>query len=265
MLEDLAKMSPQADWSHLPNEHRPRCEQCGLTLVSRGKQSRWLQRCGGHRIEIERTDGTCPQGGQGIFPLEKEWERDGSDLTPHAQEGLVRLAPWVPGEQAAKLLQALLGVQVSKASARRVTLQAASAVVQDWETEANHLKHDLPEASPGAEKHVMSADGALVPLVGGGWAEVKTLVIGTVKTNKAGEPQMQDLSDWSRLTDGPGFEKATLGETPRRGLENAHAGAAGMDGAEWLQGVIEYHRADAVRLLDCPHAAEYGSARGEAV
>jgi hypothetical protein len=38
-----------------------------------------------------------------------------------------------------------------------------------------------------------------------------------------------------------------------------------MDGADWLQGVIDYHRADAVRLLDFPHAAEYVSAIGEAV
>jgi len=38
-----------------------------------------------------------------------------------------------------------------------------------------------------------------------------------------------------------------------------------MDGAGWLQGVIDYHRADAVRILDFPHAAEYVSAVGEAV
>jgi hypothetical protein len=37
------------------------------------------------------------------------------------------------------------------------------------------------------------------------------------------------------------------------------------DGADWLQGVIDYHRADAVRILDFPHAAEYVSAIGEAV
>ncbi|MEO7021263.1 MAG: hypothetical protein ABI234_13990 [Ktedonobacteraceae bacterium] len=34
-----------------------------------------------------------------------------------------------------------------------------------------------------------------------------------VKTGKAGEPQMQDLSSCSRLTDVIGFEKATLLET----------------------------------------------------
>jgi hypothetical protein len=68
MLEDLAKRSPQADWSQLPKEQRPTCEQCGTALVSRGKQSRWLQSSGGQHIEIERGYGTCPPCGQGIVP-----------------------------------------------------------------------------------------------------------------------------------------------------------------------------------------------------
>ncbi|MEO9029836.1 MAG: hypothetical protein ABI413_13585 [Ktedonobacteraceae bacterium] len=194
--------------------------------------------------------------GRGFFPLDKELELDGSDLTPHAQEGLVRLATWVTCGQATKLLQALLGVKVSKASTRRLTLQAGEAILHKQETEAERLTQNLPEAARGAGKQVMSADGAMVPLVGGVWAEVKTLVLGAVKTDKAGEPQMQDLSSCSRLTDVPGFEKATLLETHRRGLEQAHQVAAVMDGAQWLQGVIDYHRADAVRILDFPHAAE---------
>lgn len=68
MLEDLSKMSSQADWSQLPNEQRPQCEQCGTLLVSRGKQTRRLQTSGGQQIELERSYATCPQCGQGIFP-----------------------------------------------------------------------------------------------------------------------------------------------------------------------------------------------------
>jgi len=68
MLEDLVKMSPQADWSQGPEESRPICEQCGKPLQSRGKRSRWLQTSGGQAVEIERSDGTCPECGQGLFP-----------------------------------------------------------------------------------------------------------------------------------------------------------------------------------------------------
>ena len=41
--------------------------------------------------------------------------------------------------------------------------------------------------------------------------------------------------------------------------------AAVTDGAEWLQGFIDYQRADAVRMLDFAHAAEYVSAIAQAV
>jgi YgiT-type zinc finger domain-containing protein len=68
MLEELVKMSEQADWSQSPSESRPSCEQCGTPLESRGKRSRWLQTSGGQQVEIERSYGTCPQCGQGLFP-----------------------------------------------------------------------------------------------------------------------------------------------------------------------------------------------------
>jgi RNase P subunit RPR2 len=68
MLEDLARMSAQADWSQTPKAQRPKCEHCGTLLVSRGKQKRQLQTSGGQHVQLERSYGTCPQCGQGIFP-----------------------------------------------------------------------------------------------------------------------------------------------------------------------------------------------------
>lgn len=187
------------------------------------------------------------------------------DLTPGAQEGLVRLATWVPFEPACQLLQALTGVQVSKASARRFTLQAGKVVCQEWEEQANRLQKELTDPPAGGNQHVFSADGAMVPLVGGVWGEVKTLAIGISESTEAEEAHVQDLSYCSRLADVPGFEKATLVEMHRRGVEKAVAVAAVMDGADWLQGFIDYHREDAERILDFAHAAEYVSAIGEAV
>jgi hypothetical protein len=116
--------------------------------------------------------------GRGFFPLDEELDLTGSELTPQAQEGLVRLASWMPFGEAARLLEELVGVQVSKASARRLTLQAGEAGLQEWEDQTAALQRELPPASAGAIQQVMSADGAMVPLVGGEWAEVKTLVVG---------------------------------------------------------------------------------------
>jgi hypothetical protein len=170
----------------------------------------------------------------------------------------------MPFARARELLEELVGVQVSKATARRATLGAGAAALAVLEEEAKRLKQELPEVPKGAEKQVMSADGAMVLLVGGEWAEVKTLVIGEVTCNKRGEICTQHLSSFSRLSAVESFEEAALVETHRRGVEKATAVCAVQDGAEWLPGFVDYHRADAVRILDFAHAAEHISDLGNA-
>jgi hypothetical protein len=134
-----------------------------------------------------------------------------------------------------------------------------------WDAEVERLQQDAQEAPVGAEKQVLSADGAMVHLVGGEWVEVKTLAIGEVTRNWRGEVCTQHLSYCSRLAAASSFEEATLLHTHRRGLSRASEVCAVQDGAEWLQGLVDYHRADAVRILDFAHAAEYLNDIGQAV
>lgn len=105
----------------------------------------------------------------------------------------------------------------------------------------------------------MSADGAMVPLTGGEWAEVRTLALGEVPEGSADAEQVHvgHLSSFSRLTDATHFTDLADVEMRRRGLVQATEVCAVMDGADWLQSFVEIHRADAVRLLDFPHAAEH--------
>src|SRR5215472_872159 len=125
--------------------------------------------------------------GWAFFPPDEELGLLSGGLTPRGEETLVRLATWMPFEPAQELLQELTGMQVSKATARRATLSAGTAALAVGEAEVERLKRELPEAPVGADKQVMSADGAFVPLVGGQWAEVKTLVLGEVTRTKRGE------------------------------------------------------------------------------
>ena len=171
-------------------------------------------------------------------------------MTPRGEEVLARLATWMPFESARELLEEVMGVQVSKATARRATLHTGEAVLPECEAEVEQLKQEIPQAPAGAEKLAMSGDGAFVHLVGGEWAEVKTLSIGEVTRNRRGDVCTQQLSYCSRLCDAASFAEAALVETHRRGLEQATAVCAVQDGAEWLQGLVDYHRADAVRMLD---------------
>ncbi|MGB8346551.1 MAG: ISKra4 family transposase [Ktedonobacteraceae bacterium] len=207
----------------------------------------------------------APPVGWAFFPLDEELGLSSAGLTPRGEEILVRLSAWMPYEPARELLEEILGVRVSKASAWRVTLATGEAALAVDEAEVERLQQESPQAPVGADKQAMSGDGAMVHLVGGEWAEVKTLALGEVTRNQRGEVCTQHLSYCSRLADAASFEQATLVQTHWRGLERATEVCAVQDGAEWLQGLVDYHRADAVRILDFAHAAEYINEIGQAV
>jgi hypothetical protein len=193
-------------------------------------------------------------------PLDEELALLPGSLFPRQHEGLVRLSSWMPFGKAAQLLQDLLGVSCSKATARRNTQAAGAAYVAIQTEAADQVVTQAPEAQAGTEKALLSVDGATIPLVGGEWAEVKTLVVGEVvsQTNQKGETEVktQALSYFSRLADAQRFQHLAHSELHRRGIERSAQVAAVMDGADWQQGFVDYHRPDAIRILDFPHAAQ---------
>ena len=101
----------------------------------------------------------------------------------------------------------------------------------------------------------------MAPLVGGEWSEAKTLVLGVIEKGQGSAGQQEaharELSYFSRVCEAQEFQHAALVETQRRGVENAGCVIAPLDGAEWEQKFLDYHRPDAVRILDFAHAAEY--------
>jgi hypothetical protein len=165
----------------------------------------------------------------------------------------------MPFDKSAQMLEQLLRVKISGSTTRRYS-EAAGAAYEAVQTEAvARIERDLPEPPTGPSQQLLSVDGAMVPLLKGEWAEVKTLVIGEVTTQQVkGQAvvQTQALSYFSRLTDAETFTRLALVETQRRGLETAQQVAAVTDGAEWNQSFVEVHRPDAVRILDFPHAAQ---------
>lgn len=170
----------------------------------------------------------------------------------------------MPFAQAAELLTMFTGVQVSPATVRRRT-EAAGAVAVALETaETDRILRDYPPPPPGPARLVLSADGAMVPLRQGEWAEVRTLAIGEPQTpGPDGTVQTRALSYFSRLTAAESFGHLAVSEIYRRGVLTATQVAAVMDGAEWLQGFIDLHCPHAVRILDFPHAAQRIAAIGQ--
>lgn len=183
-------------------------------------------------------------------------------------EGLVRLGAWATFEPAAQMLEHFTKVHVSKATAVRAGERAGEAYVGIQAAEVERLERELPESPEGPAVQQLSVDGAMVPLVGGVWAEVKTLAIGTVKVEEVkGEREVhtEELSYFSRLADHEEFGRLATVETHCRGTERAGKVAAVNDGADWEQGFVDLQRPDAVRVLDWGHATEHLSAGVQAV
>ena len=139
----------------------------------------------------------------------------------------------------------LLGMQVSKGVSQRYT-EAAGAAFEEMQTdEVERLEKEVPEPQAGAEKLLLSVDGAMVPLVHGLWAEVRTLALGEVvsRLDRHGERVVhtQKLSYFSRKVHDATFQRLALVEMHRRSVEKAREVAAVMDGAEWEQGFVDYH------------------------
>ena len=205
--------------------------------------------------------------GRGFFPLDEELELLPGMLTPHGHECLVRLSSWMPFAKAAEMLEDFMGIRVSKGVSRRYTQAAGAAYEQMQSEEVEWLEKEMPRAKKGPDKIQISADGAMVPLLHGVWAEVRTLVIGEVQpaVEKKEEKVVhtRNLSYFSRKVSAQEFQRLALVEMHRRGVENAKEVAAIMDGADWEQGFIDYHCPRATRILDFPHAAEHVNDIGE--
>ncbi len=202
----------------------------------------------------------APTVGQVFFPLDEELALSSGSLTPKQQDHLAHLATWMPFERASKMLETLLGVQVSEPTVRRGTLHAG-AQYEAHQTAQSRQPGPTEPAVIRCEQQVISTDGAYVPLVKGAWAEVRTVAIGEVKAKATAEEVREvhtsHVSYFSRMTDAITFGDQAEVEMRRRGVSQAKAVCAVTDGADWIQGFIDLHRPDAVRILDFPHAAEH--------
>ena len=202
-----------------------------------------------------------PSAARVFFPLDEELAFLPGTLAPRQQSHLAQLGRWMPFRCASRVLEDLLGAHVSSETTRRLCEQVGKRVEEaqtaaarrPWKEDCSDEENDL--------RMVISADGAMVPLTGGEWAEVRTLAMGEVPPPAGAQDlphvHVHKLSYCSRLTDAATFTDLAEAETRRRHLVSAKEVCAVMDGADWLQAFVEMHRSDAVRMLDFPHEASH--------
>jgi hypothetical protein len=202
-------------------------------------------------------------------PLDEELELGTERFDPWLTESIALLGTVMPFGRVPLVLERLARVPVKPETARRVTEAIGRAQVRRETVEAERVRATLPMPVQGPAVQQLSLDGAMVPLVGGEWAEVKTLALGEVTTTAttAGTTTTRTtaLSYFSRLTDADTFRELARGVLYRRGTAAAGVVCAVQDGAEWQQRFVDHHRPDAVRILDFPHAVEHLATVGRAV
>jgi hypothetical protein len=121
-------------------------------------------------------------GAEPVFsPLDEELELLPGELSATLAEGVARLGTKMPFEQAVADVAFFWGVELEETTVRRHTQAAGAAYVAEQAAELQRLERERPPAPAGPAVQYLSADGAMVPLVGGEWAEVKTLAIGEVE------------------------------------------------------------------------------------
>ena len=169
----------------------------------------------------------------------------------------MRLGAELPFATAAEVLARCTGTHVSAATIRRLT-QASGASLQEQARvvrRAVQTGNAAPVARPSAPLQ-LSVDGSMVPLLGGEWREVRVAAVGRLQSGATG-PQLTDLSYTATLGTAEMFSQEALGELHRRGVDQAPTVVAVSDGAPWIQGFVDLHCPQAVRVLDFAHAAGY--------
>jgi hypothetical protein len=190
-------------------------------------------------------------------------------MSPRLLEAAARQGTKLPFAEAAEEIASFWGVWVSDDTLRRQTEAAGAALAAIEDEEVARLEREFPASPRGPAVQQASVDGAMVHLVDGTWAEVKTAAIGTVviRPGKEGEPEAHatDLTYCSRLADIAGFGRRFQLEICYRGTRAAGTVVAVQDGAEWIQGLLDTYLRDSVRVLDFAHLVEHLATAARAV
>ena len=150
---------------------------------------------------------------------------------------------------------------------RRITQASGRAAVVHEQAEGDELERLAFSSAPMVLRDCLqqvSVDGALAPVLGGTWEEVKSMAVGRVEQTGEG-PHAVALSYFSRLTDSASFTASARRELLRRHTADARAVVAVTDGALWIEGFVDENLPTATHIIDWPHASGYVRAASQAL
>jgi hypothetical protein len=261
LVQEAAEASAARDLKQAATGPAATCPACAGVVREKSWEARQLTMDGARRSAWNDRWASAPAAARSFFPLDEELDLLPGSLTPRLVASLVRLGAEIPSfERAYGVWRDLTRVSLSEATARRRTEAAGAALLELEAAEEHRLSTEAAPPAPAPALLQASVDGAMVPLVGGEWAEVRTLAVGVVGTaTRRGEvvARATELSYFVRLADHETFRRQAWPELQRRGIEAAEEVVWVADGSDWCQGFADYHRPEGVRILDFPHAVEH--------
>ena len=207
---------------------------------------------------------------QRFFPLDKKLGLLSGKYTPEVQEAIVRLGGRLTYGEVQDEIKRLWGIKISKGGVRAITMRHGRAATELVEQKVKQLQEADAVIEQGTKQLVMCADGAMIHLTNGEWAEVKTVAFGEFESNfnyprGKNEIKAKEISYFSQMISSDRFAENSVVEWHRRGGADARRVVAVNDGAAWIQSFIDYHCPKAIRVLDFPHAQEYVAQIGKSI
>jgi hypothetical protein len=252
----------------MPRRRRPgRCAQAaGARWKVAGRASAPSRSAGTARSASVGGTWSARPAGRAFSPLDQELHLSRSEFSPALAEAIVRLGTELAFERVPELLSFFTRVGIGEETARAMTERAGGILAELEEAELAAFEQ-LPASQPsaGPAEQQVSVDGSMVHLAKEGWVEVKTAAVGRIERTLGGEVHAREVSYFSRLAPAEEFRRQMELELDRRGTARAQTVCAVMDGAEWLQKLVDWLLPQAVRILDFPHAAEHLTLAAQAV
>lgn len=213
-------------------------------------------------IQIRRSYYYCAVCRRGVHWQDRQWDIEGSGLSPGLRRLIARLGSKESFEEARQDLAELAGVQVVTKQVERVSEQLGQAV-QAWTAAA--------DPKPGA-KFYITYDGTGVPVVRRetegrpgkqGPAKTREAKLGCIFTqtrvDAEGRPERdpESTSYVGAIATAEAFGLRLYAEAERRGLTQAAEVIVLGDGAPWVWNVADEHFPTAVQIVDLYHARQH--------
>jgi hypothetical protein len=234
-----------------------------------GHQARWL---GWRRkqlvtvlgpIQIRRSYYYCEVCGTGLHPHDRQWDIEGTGLSPGVRRMMARLGSKEPFEEARGDLAELAGVLVVAKQVERVS-EDLGQQIQGWV---------VPALAPEpVAKFYIAYDGTGVPVVRRetegrkgkeGPAKTREAKLGCIFTQTGvdaeGQPERdaESTSYVGAIETSEEFGLRLYAEAERRGLAQAEEVIVLGDGAPWVWNLADEHFPTAVQIVDLYHAREH--------